>query len=91
MRDYPAEEVAIRAMDLDKVGKGWWALAPAISDRRLPIELGPGIDPLTIPYGRTIRADLTLTYKVDRHGGRTPKGLMLKRLVKEGPAAVAGE
>ncbi len=91
MRDYPAAEVSVRAMDLDKAGQGWWALAPAISDRRLPIVLGPGIDPLTIPYGKTIKADLTLAYKVDRQGNNTPKSLVLKRLRKEVGPMAAGE
>lgn len=88
---FPKSDVSIRAMDLDKPERGWWAIAPEITDRRLPILLEPGIDPLSIPYGKLIKADLLLTYKVDRHGNRSPKGLVLKRLLRDAPPAMAGE
>jgi len=79
--DMERAETAIRALDLDKAEAGWAAIVPSVSDKRLPIHLGEGIDPMTVPVGKYCVADLTVVYQVTKTGARIPKRYILKRII----------
>ncbi len=73
-------QIVIRAVDLDRPGQGWAAIVPDVSDKRLPVQLEDGVDPLKVPVGKYTTADITVIYKVDGKGNKTPKKYLLKKL-----------
>lgn len=79
LEDFDDEQVVIRALDLDYPSKGWSAIVPRLSDRRLPVHVAPGVDLRRLPPGRYFQADLTVVYSTDKHGNRQPKQLIIRR------------
>lgn len=67
----------VRAMDLDRPGTGWAAILPELDERRLPLALDPGINPLSLPPGKIIYGDLTVIHSLDRHGNKKAKRYLL--------------
>lgn len=77
----------IRAGDMDSDKKGWAAIAPDLSDQRVPLHIPPEVDRTQIVVGRSIVADMTVIFRLDDHGGRTPK-LFVLRAVKDPSSAI---
>lgn len=80
-KDFEGVDVVVRAVDLDRPAMGWAAIVPSVSDKRLPLQLAEGLDPLTVPIGKYTPSDITVIYKTDAHGNKTPKRLLLRKLV----------
>lgn len=70
-------ELRIRSCDIDYPNKGWNAIVPAVSDKRLPISIEQGIDRECIGLG-TYQARVVLEYTVDDEGNRKYKRATLK-------------
>ena len=79
-QDFDNVTIVLRAMDLDRPTTGWWAIVGEISDKRLPVEISADINPATIPIGKNTPVDITVVYKVDSHGNKTPKRYLLRKL-----------
>ncbi len=61
--------IVIRAADLDK-NKGWHIVVPDRCERRLPAEIGEGVDITRVAMGREIAADISVSYVIDDEGNR---------------------
>lgn len=70
----------IRALDLDRPGQGWAGILPEISERRLPVELAEGVNPLSITPGKITYLDVNLIHSVDHHGNKSPKRIVVERV-----------
>lgn len=82
-KDFDGVDIVVRAMDLDRPVMGWAAIVPEVSDKRLPLVLEEGILPMTIPLGKYTPADITVIYKLEKNGNKTPKKYLLRRLVEK--------
>lgn len=82
-RDLNNVDIIIRAADLDRAAMGWAAIAPEISDKRLPVRLEEGIDPMKLTVGRYTKVDLTVQYRTEKDGSQTPKRYLLRKLHAE--------
>lgn len=81
---HPNVEVHLRALDLDNALSGWAAVVPAITPRRIRLELDDTINPDEL-YGRkVITASIEAVYRVNVHG---QKELRAYRLVDVLPDA----
>lgn len=69
--------LTVRAIDLDYPSKGWAAIIPDVSDRRLVLELAPTLKPEQIPLNKYIYADVTITYKKTARGEDLPAKYIL--------------
>ena len=78
--DYIKRDITIRALDLDRPGAGWWAIAPDVAERRLPLSIGAEVDPNKVPIGKTQSADFTVTWKREKSGEETPSRILLHRI-----------
>lgn len=72
-------ELEIRACDMDQVSKGWFAIVPAVSDRRLPIRFPNGFDRSNLGPA-VYRADVTLEYVRNAGGDRTYRQITLRAI-----------
>jgi hypothetical protein len=79
-KDFDNTQIVIRAIDLDRPATGWAGIVPTISDKRLPVALADGLDPSTVPAGKNTDADVTVIYKVDKHGNKEPKRYLLRKI-----------
>jgi hypothetical protein len=79
-QDFDNVQIVIRAIDLDRPATGWAAIIASISEKRLPVILAEDINPATIPAGRSVEADVTVVYKVDQHGNKTPAKYELRKV-----------
>ncbi|HET7833765.1 MAG TPA: hypothetical protein VFK88_12460 [Gallionella sp.] len=70
--DYDHVEVVIRAIDLDSHRKGWAAIIPDISDRRVKLQLDPHIDGETLMQHPAAIANVTAVFKADKEGNKLP-------------------
>lgn len=78
--DFDGIAIVVRAADLDRPEVGWAAIIPTISDRRIQLQIAEGIDPLKVRMGKYISADVTVIYKKDRNGNKSPKRYMLRKI-----------
>lgn len=72
-------ELNIRACDMDQIGRGWFAIVPAVSDRRLPIRFPNGFDRSNLGPA-VYRADVTLEYVRNAGGDRTYRQINLRAI-----------
>lgn len=79
-QDYIKKDIAIRALDLDRPGSGWAAIAPDIHDGRLPLSIGEEVDPAKVPVGKVQSGDFTVTWRRDKTGKEKPLRIVLHRL-----------
>lgn len=75
-------ELCIRACDIDYADKGWFALVPAVSDKRLKLIMGEGIDRSRLALG-VYQARVTLEYTVNEEGDRKYKNVTLNAILSE--------
>jgi hypothetical protein len=69
---YPQQTVVIHATDIDKTKTGWAGHLPGVYEKRLRMQLYPGVDPKLL-FGRTeIRADIILASKPNKDGELAP-------------------
>lgn len=58
-------EIHVRALDLDSSEHGWAAVVPMITDRRLPLELGPAIKPEDLFGNKTVKGTIEVISRRD--------------------------
>jgi hypothetical protein len=71
----------IRALDLDDPEKGWAAILPELSEKRMPIEITSEIDILKIPVNKIIYGDVEVLMRKDAKGKKQIKRYTLKSLI----------
>lgn len=72
VEDHDRVEVLIRAVDLDSRRKGWAAIIPNISNRRVKLQLDPHIDGETLMQHPAAIANVTVIFKYVAEGERVP-------------------
>lgn len=75
-------ELRIRACDIDYADKGWFAVVPAVSDKRLKLIMGEGVDRSRLALG-IYQARVTLEYTVNDEGDRKYKSVTLNAILHE--------
>lgn len=80
VKDFPNEQIVIRAADLDRPSTGWFGIAPGISDRRVAVQLEEGVDPMKIILGKYNQADITVLYELDKRGEKFPKKFLVRKI-----------
>jgi len=84
MEVYENVDMIIRAIDLDSAKRGWAAIIPAISDRRIRLELAPHIDPITLMTHPTVKANVTVLFR-ETDKGKIPRLIHLSEVVTSNP------
>lgn len=64
--------VFFRAIDLDSTKRGWAAIVPDVSDKRLRLEIVPGIDLDYLRQHDKVYADILVEYRQDPFGTERP-------------------
>ncbi len=81
-------ELQIRAIDLDSLKTGWGAVIPAVSEKRIKLNIDPTVDISKLVPNTTMRADITLVLK--RNGDIvTPKLAFLRNIITNDKANTA--
>ena len=75
-------ELRIRACDIDYADKGWFAVVPAVSDKRLKLIMGEGVDRSRLALG-VYQAHVTLKYTITEEGDRKYKSVTLNAILAE--------
>lgn len=76
-------DLEIRATDLDSLNTGWAALIPGKVDRRVKLKLAPDIKTSEIADKFSVRADVSVYYKLDKAGRKmTPNYIFLHEVIK---------
>lgn len=77
-------DLQIRATDLDSLTRGWAAVIPGKIDRRVKLKLDPGIRPADIADSFSVRADVTVHYKLDNTGRKmVPDYIALHQVIQD--------
>lgn len=76
-------QIIVRALDLDTSSRGWWAIVPEVSESRIPMEIDDEVNPATLPAGKLFHAEITITYKADRHGEKKASKVYLHNKLKK--------
>ena len=82
VEDFKNLEVQIRATDLDNTKRGWAVIIPSVSEKRSRLHLDPGVRPRDLQGKPTIRADVTVIFKLNEKGVRYPSLVLLRRIAK---------
>lgn len=77
-------DVYLRATDLDSNSRGWAALVPVVADRRLKLELGPGIQPDLLYGQKKLTADVVAVMRAQRGGVSVPVRYRIVKIYAEG-------
>lgn len=83
VKDFDNIQMVVRAADLDKVTQGWAAIIAEVSDKRLPLHVMPEVDVNKVPVGKYFQGNITVVYKVDKKGNKTPKRYLLRGIQAE--------
>lgn len=77
-------DLQIRATDLDSISRGWAAVIPGRVDRRVRLKLDPAIRPTEIADKFSVRADVSVFYRIDKDGKKfIPDHIYLRELISE--------
>lgn len=82
MDDFADVEIEIRATDLDSNKRGWGAVVPSVSPRRVRMHLDPEIKIYDLLGKQSIRGDITVIYRRDDKGTRFPTLVFLRSIRK---------
>lgn len=82
MDDFTDVEIEIRATDLDSNKRGWGAVVPSVSPRRVRMHLDPEIKIYDLLGKQSIRGDITVIYRRDDKGTRFPTLVFLRSIRK---------
>ena len=72
VEDHDRVEFIIRAVDLDSHRKGWAAIIPDISERRVKLQLDPHIDGELLMQHPAAIANVTAIFRYDEEGKKVP-------------------
>lgn len=77
-------DLQIRAIDLDSLDRGWAALIPGRVERRVRLKFDPGISTLEVADKFSVRADVSVHYKLDNTGKKLKADyIQLHTIIKE--------
>lgn len=79
-------EIEIHAQDIDRDKQGWAGVIPALSSRRVRMELYPPIRPVDLYTKARVRGDVIAVFREDTKGEQVPAVYYLTRLTDQ-PAA----
>jgi Mor family transcriptional regulator len=81
--DYEALEIEVRATDLDSTKRGWAAVAPQLSKKRIRLQLDPTINPELLAEERNITGKATVIFGHDKEYNKVPKLIFLREIIEE--------
>lgn len=81
--DYEALEIEVRATDLDSTKRGWAAVAPQLSKKRIRLQLDPTINPEILAEERNITGKATVIFGHDKEYNKVPKLIFLREIIEE--------
>lgn len=64
LREFEGIEVQIRAADMDSASRGWAAKIPSVTKSRIKLKVAEGVDVAKAQIGKSIKADITVVYKL---------------------------
>jgi hypothetical protein len=73
--------IELHAQDVDRAKRGWAAVVPEISSKRLKMELYPPIKPEDLYTKSRVRGDISLVSKRGEDGSLTPAIVHLQRII----------
>jgi hypothetical protein len=77
-------DLQIRATDLDSVTRGWAAVLPGKIDRRVRLKLDQGVKPSEVADKFSVRADISVYYRLDKAGNKlVPDYILLREVIKD--------
>jgi hypothetical protein len=71
----------IRAIDLDSFKRGWAAIIPSLSNRRVKLQLAPTVKPQQLTAGASVHGNIDVLFMHSEDGERIPKLVFLKEIV----------
>jgi len=81
--DFEELEIEVRATDLDSTKRGWAAVAPQLSKRRIRLQLDPTINPELLAEERNITGKATVIFGHDKDYNKIPKLIFLREINEE--------
>lgn len=82
IEDFEAIELEVRATDLDSTKRGWAAVMPELSKKRVRLQLDPTVDPEQLAEERKVKAKVTVIFGHDKEYNKVPKLVFLREVVK---------
>jgi len=83
IEDFEAIEIEVRATDLDSTKRGWAAVVPALSKKRIRLQLDPTVDPEKLAELRNITAKATIIFGHDKDYNKVPKLIFLREVIDD--------
>lgn len=80
IEDFDETEVVIRAIDLDSYRRGWAAIVPTISNKRVKLQLDPHINSEDLMQHPTLLGSITVIFKYDESGNKIPSLYFLREI-----------
>jgi hypothetical protein len=91
IQEFKNVRLQIRATDLDSFKRGWAAIIPSLSNRRVKLQLSPTIKPDQLTAGATVYGNIDVLFIHPEDGERIPKLVFLKELVPPNKGEHIGE
>lgn len=83
VKPYSDVDLEIRATDLDSTKRGWAGVISGIVDRRVKLSLDPGIDPMILAGKQKVRADVEVTYRLNKQKQMNPVQINITDIIQE--------
>lgn len=81
IEDFENVALDIRAVDLDSLKKGWAGVIPEISEKRVRLQLDPGVDPSQLMANPHLRVNVTVVFESLLTGEKQPKLVFVRAVV----------
>lgn len=78
-------EIQIRATDLDSFKRGWAAIIPSISEKRISTQLDIDVDQGYVMQHPNIRGDVGIEFVINKDGKKIPKRAILRKVIRPKP------
>lgn len=83
IEDFESIEIEVRATDLDSTKRGWAAVVPELSKRRVKLQLDPTVDPEELAELRNITGKATIIFGHDKEFNKIPKLIFLREVLND--------
>ena len=80
IKEFRNVELQIRATDLDNFKRGWAAIIPCLSNRRLKLQLAPTIKPEQLTAGASVYGNIDVLFMHSEDGEQIPKLAFVKEI-----------
>lgn len=81
IEDFENIEIEVRATDLDSTKRGWAAVIPELSKKRVRLQLDPTVNPEELAELRNINAKVTIIFGHDKEFNKIPKLIFLREVL----------